>query len=371
MPDIMRTVHVALGKDSYDIFIGTELGERLQDFVRAGGYSKKALLVTDTNLAPLYGEQVLALLRAAGLDPVLYAIPAGEPSKCLAGAEKLYTTVIEHGLDRRSPVFALGGGVVGDLAGFIAATYMRGVPFVQLPTSLLAQVDSSVGGKVAVNHALGKNLIGAFYQPDAVFIDLSLLASLPPREIATGLGEIVKYGLIYDADFFAYLETHQKDVLSLTHEAAAHIIARSCEIKAAVVEQDEKESGLRRILNFGHTMAHAIEQETKYQRYNHGEAVAIGMVGAMRVSRALGLFAEADEARATRLIESLGLPTRAEGCTVDNMYREIFHDKKTIAGKVHWVLLDRIGHTVIRDDVPEGVVRAAMRDVLATKEEQA
>ena len=271
-----------------------------------------------------------------------------------------WVLAIELGLDRKSPIFALGGGVVGDLAGFIAATYMRGVPFVQLPTSLLAQVDSSVGGKVAVNHALGKNLIGAFYQPKGVFMDLSMMESLPKREIATGLGEIIKYGIIYDADFFAYLEQHADAVLALEREAAVHMIARSCEIKAAVVSEDEKESGLRRILNFGHTMAHAIEKETGYIRYNHGEAVAIGMIGAADISARLGMVSADDVARVEALVERMQLPTKAEGCTVDAMYRDIFHDKKTINGKVNWVLMQGIGKVTCRNDVPEDIVRKAM-----------
>ena len=356
----MRKVRVALGEESYDIVIGYGLEQELRAFVQGAGFSRQAMLVTDSNVGPLYGENVRVILEAGGLSVTVVTIPAGESSKSLAVAEKLYTRAIELGLDRKSPIFALGGGVVGDLAGFIAATYMRGVPFVQLPTSLLAQVDSSVGGKVAVNHALGKNLIGAFYQPKAVFMDLSMMKTLPKREIYTGLGEIIKYGIIYDAAFFAYLEQHVQDVLSLEQEAAVHMIARSCEIKAAVVSQDEKESGLRRILNFGHTMAHAIEKETGYLRYNHGEAVAIGMVGAADISARLGMIEEADVARVTALIERLHLPTVAEGCTVDAMYQDIFHDKKTINGKVNWVLMEGIGKVTCRNDVPEDVVRAAM-----------
>ena len=325
----MRKVRVALGEESYDILIGYGLEKELQAFVQGAGFSKQAMLVTDSNVGPLYGEKVRAILEAGGLD-------------------------------RKSPIFALGGGVVGDLAGFIAATYMRGVPFVQLPTSLLAQVDSSVGGKVAVNHALGKNLIGAFYQPKGVFMDLSMMESLPKREIATGLGEIIKYGIIYDADFFAYLEQHADAVLALEREAAVHMIARSCEIKAAVVSEDEKESGLRRILNFGHTMAHAIEKETGYIRYNHGEAVAIGMIGAADISARLGMIQEADVARVEALVARMQLPTKAEGCTVDAMYRDIFHDKKTINGKVNWVLMQGIGKVTCRNDVPEDIVREAM-----------
>lgn len=356
----MRKVRVALGEESYDIVIGYGLEQELRAFVQGAGFSRQAMLVTDSNVGLLYGENVRAILEAGGLSVTVVTIPAGESSKSLAVAEKLYTRAIELGLDRKSPIFALGGGVVGDLAGFIAATYMRGVPFVQLPTSLLAQVDSSVGGKVAVNHALGKNLIGAFYQPEAVFMDLAMMKTLPKREIYTGLGEIIKYGIIYDAAFFAYLEQHVQDVLSLEQEAAVHMIARSCEIKAAVVSQDEKESGLRRILNFGHTMAHAIEKETGYLRYNHGEAVAIGMVGAADISARLGMIEEADVARVTALIERLHLPTVAEGCTVDAMYQDIFHDKKTINGKVNWVLMKGIGEVTCRNDVPEDIVRAAM-----------
>ena len=254
----------------------------------------------------------------------------------------------------------MGGGVVGDLAGFIAATYMRGVPFVQLPTSLLAQVDSSVGGKVAVNHRLGKNLIGAFYQPDAVFADLATFATLPEREIRTGLGEIIKYGIIFDADFFSALEDHAADALHLSHDAALFMVERSCEIKAEVVAKDEKEGGLRRILNYGHTIAHAIEKETGYARYNHGEAVAIGSLGAAYISEALGMIDDADVLRVRRLTERLGLPLFAEGCTVEGLYAAIFHDKKTVDGKVNWVLMEGIGKVCVRDDVPESIVRTAM-----------
>ena len=213
---------------------------------------------------------------------------------------------------------------------------------------------------MAVNHALGKNLIGAFYQPKGVFMDLSMMESLPKREIATGLGEIIKYGIIYDADFFSYLEQHADAVLALEREAAVHMIARSCEIKAAVVSEDEKEIGLRRILNFGHTMAHAIEKETGYLRYNHGEAVAIGMIGAADISARLGMVSADDVARVEALVERMQLPTQAEGCTVDAMYRDIFHDKKTINGKVNWVLMQGIGKVTCRNDVPEDIVREAM-----------
>jgi 3-dehydroquinate synthase len=361
----MRKVRVDLGEKSYDIVIGYDINQEIVEFVKGAGYSKKALLVTDTHVGPLYGKQVQQLLAEAGLEATLMQIPAGESSKNLSVANDLFTRAIELGLDRKSPVFALGGGVVGDLAGFVAATYMRGVPFVQLPTSLLAQVDSSVGGKVAVNHELGKNLIGAFYQPQAVFMELNYMKTLPQREIYTGLGEIIKYGIIYDADFFAFLEANREQVLALEPEALVHMIARSCEIKAAVVSEDEKEAGLRRILNFGHTIAHAIEKETGYVRYNHGEAVATGMVGAAYISRELGLIGEAEYNRVREMIARYNLPLQAAGVTIDAMYGDIFHDKKTVGGKVTWVLMEKIGQVICRNDVPADVVKKAMEAVRA------
>ena len=352
-----RKVEVELGARSYSIVIGSGLADEIISFVRQAGYSARGMIVTDTNIAPLHAARIADVLERAGVRAEIATVPAGESSKSLTVANELFTRAIELGMDRRSPIFALGGGVVGDLAGFVAATYMRGVPFVQLPTSLLAQVDSSVGGKVAVNHPLGKNLIGAFYQPDAVFMDLDLLETLPAREIATGLGEIIKYGIIYDAGFFAWLEENRADVLALAPAAAAHMIARSCVIKADVVRQDEREGGLRRILNFGHTIAHAIEKETGYVRYRHGEAVAIGMAGAAAISEAMGLLRTEDHRRMKALMAAMGLPLTAEGVTADAMYEDLFHDKKTIGGRIHWILADAIGKVSVHSDVPESVVR--------------
>ena len=353
-------VRVELGPDSYDIVIGSGALDSLSEFVARRKYSRTALVITDTNVGPLYADRVKELLAAAGITAAVATIPAGEASKSLTVAEGVFTTAIEAGLDRHSPVIALGGGVVGDLSGFIAATYMRGVPFIQIPTSLLADVDSSVGGKVAVNHRLGKNLIGAFYQPDAVFIDLDCLKTLPAREISTGLGEIVKYGIISDAALFDFLEENAEAVKQLDTEAVRHLIIRSCEIKADVVSRDEKEGGLRRILNFGHTMAHAVEKEAGYGCYNHGEAVAIGMICATHISAALKLADEALLVRIEKLCRLLDLPTRVENCTVDKMYEDIFHDKKTVNGVVSWVLTPCPGETAIKNDVPEAIVREAM-----------
>ena len=355
-----QRVEVELGERSYSIVIGSGVADEIRAFVRQAGYSPHGMIVTDTNIAPLCAGQIAALLADAGVQAEIATIPAGESSKSLTQANELFTRAIELGLDRRSPIIALGGGVVGDLAGFVAATYMRGVPFVQVPTSLLAQVDSSVGGKVAVNHPLGKNLIGAFYQPDAVFMELDFLKTLPAREIATGLGEIIKYGIIYDADFFAWLEVNRADVLALEPAATAYMIARSCEIKADVVRQDEREGGLRRILNFGHTIAHAIEKETRYARYRHGEAVAIGMAGAADISVQMGLLPDADRVRMNELSRAMGLPLSAESVTADAMYEDLFHDKKTVGGRIHWVLADSIGKVSVHSDVPEKMVRKTL-----------
>ena len=358
----MRIVTVELGENSYDIYIGNDLHLEIVEFCKKSSFSRQGLIITDTNVGPIYGGKLKNMLAEGGLEADIYEIPAGESSKSLKQFEAIMTRCIELGLDRKSPIFALGGGVVGDLAGFAAASYMRGVPFVQVPTSLLAQVDSSVGGKVAVNHPLGKNLIGAFYQPKAVFMDLDWLRTLPKREIYTGLGEIIKYGIIYDRGFFKYLEENTNDILDLKDEETAYMIARSCEIKAAVVSEDEKESGLRAILNFGHTMAHAIEKNTGYTRYNHGEAVAIGMVCAAHISRAMGLIDEDSFTEVENLIRIMQLPVKAQGCDIDTLYEAIFHDKKTVNGQVKWVLMDgEIGKVRISKEVSEEEVKNAMK----------
>ena len=360
----MCKVRVNLGTESYEILIGTKLTESIRTFVLKAGFSKTVLIISDENVGILYGNAVLRLLKQAGFQAEIIFVAPGEASKSLTVADGIYTKAIELGLDRKSPIVALGGGVVGDLAGFVAATYMRGVPFIQIPTSLLAQVDSSVGGKVAVNHRLGKNLIGAFYQPCAVFMDLAMLKTLPNREIYTGLAEIIKYGIIYDQEFFSYLDQHAEQILALEPTALSHIIHRSCEIKAEVVSQDEKESGLRIILNFGHTLAHAIESETNYELYNHGEAVAIGMYGAARLSYKLGLIQAPDVEQVKNILQKFHLPLQAQQCTVDGLFKSIFHDKKTVNGKVKWVLMESIGKVRTMTDVADDLVKKVMAEIL-------
>lgn len=360
----MRNVKVALGKDSYEIWIGEDFQEVFITLFGNRSFSKTALIVSDQNTASLYGDRVRTALQSIGFAAEVFIAEPGEHSKSLQTAEEIYTRAIEAGLDRRSPIIALGGGVVGDLAGFIAATYMRGVPFVQIPTSLLAQVDSSVGGKVAVNHPLGKNLIGAFYQPKGVLIDLAMLQTLPKREIYTGLAEVVKYGVIYDRDFFAYLGQNAEMILQLDVAAMAHVVARSCEIKAQVVSQDEKEFGLRIILNFGHTIAHAIESETGYALYNHGEAVAIGMYGAALLSQYMGLVSKETVDAVAAMLEKFHLPLRAKQCAPGNLLNILHRDKKAVNGSVQWVLLEEIGKVKVTREVPEELVRRVLREIM-------
>ncbi len=329
----MQMVRVELGERSYDIVVEAGALQRLPDLLRERGLAAtKGLVITDSHVEPVY---------AAGLGvpyPVA-TVPAGEASKSGEQLFHLYDEAIRAGLDRKAIVIALGGGVVGDLAGYVAASYMRGLRFVQVPTSLLAMVDSAVGGKTGINLPQGKNLIGAFHQPQLVVCDLDVLKTLPERELRAGLAEVIKYGIIYDAEFFAYLEEHIADALTLDQDVLAHLVARSCEIKADVVRQDETESGLRAILNFGHTLGHAIEAVAGYGKYLHGEAIAIGMIYAARLS---GLPAEQLE-RIEALICRAGLPVRAPELAWDDLRQAMSVDKKSESGLPKFVLAREIG----------------------------
>lgn len=360
----MEKIKVELGEKSYDIFIGEKIFQECTNFILSSQkFTNKVLVITDNNVFENFGKDFKNILTNCGINFEFFVIEAGESSKNLQNSEKIYTKAIEIGLDRKSLIVALGGGVVGDLAGFVAATYLRGVPFIQVPTTLLAQVDSSVGGKTAVNHKLGKNLIGAFYQPQAVFIDLETLKTLPEREIKSGLGEVVKYGIISDEKFFEYLEKNVEKILSKNVEVMTQIIKRSCEIKSEVVAQDEKENNLRRILNFGHTIAHAIELETNYTKYRHGEAVSIGMIGAALISEELGKISANEVQRLKNLLVKLKLFTKCEDCNVENLYKYLFRDKKVIGGKINWVLMKKIGEVEICDDVPDDIVKKVLEKI--------
>jgi len=355
------TVHVALSERSYDIDIGHGLLPDAGRFVVEHTGCSHAIVITDSNVEPLHGLRAVESLEQAGIRVDIATVPAGESTKSASHVDQLWRLMLEFGADRKSIVVAVGGGVVGDLAGFIAATYGRGIRFVQIPTTLLAQVDSSVGGKVGINLPGAKNMVGAFWQPNAVLIDTDVLGTLPLREYRSGLAEVVKYGVILDAEFFEYLEAN---IDGLNHRDASvmrHIVTRSCELKAQIVSADEREeTGLRAVLNYGHTFCHALEAETGYGTYLHGEAVAIGMLCASRLAEALGRI-EADTTRRQReLLEALGLPLAVPDVSHDELIRAMQKDKKTQHGKLRFVLPSRLGHVELVSDVPADLVRAAL-----------
>ena len=345
----MHIVKVSLGDRSYDIEIGSGLddaGARLQDL----GLGKKIALVTNPTVKKLHAQRLVDSLKKAGFTVMSIDIPDGEQYKNLDWANSIYTALLINGFDRKSALVAFGGGVIGDLTGFAAATFMRGVPFIQVPTTLLAMVDSSVGGKTGVNHPMGKNMIGAFYQPKKVIMDQDVLRSLPKEELLSGMAEVIKYGVIWDGAFFEYLDNNRERILSLDHEAVIHIIRRSCEIKADVVSKDEREGGLRAILNFGHTIGHAIETAENYT-IRHGYAVAIGMVYAARLAQKTGLCDASVPDRVERLVAAYGLPTNLDDLshrpTATELMSTMQIDKKAEGGKVKFVLPTRIGEAVI------------------------
>jgi 3-dehydroquinate synthase len=361
----MRVVKVPLGARSYSILIGPGLLARLGAECRALGLGARCAVITDSNVAPLLAEKAEASLRAAGFEPVRVVVEAGEKSKNMQRVEECYDQLAAHRLERKSFVVALGGGVVGDLAGFVAATYLRGVAFVQVPTTLLAQVDSSVGGKVGVNLAAGKNLVGAFHQPRLVLCDLDSLATLPEREFRAGLAEVIKYGVIYDAAFFRRLERELPQILARDSGKLAAVVARCCEIKADVVGQDETETGLRAILNFGHTIGHAIEAVSGYGKFLHGEAISIGMVAAARLSaEVLGIRAH-DVERLRALLVAAGLP---EAMSLDARRRAriieaMKLDKKVSGGEIKFVLAREIGKVEFGQKVASTQVEAVLESI--------
>jgi 3-dehydroquinate synthase len=355
-------VGVALGPRSYEIRITSGRAEDFGQFVRhalqrrgSGRACRLAVIVADEQVSGWMGALARSL-DGVGIRAGRVVVPSGEGSKCLAQVSLLYDAFLDQGADRQTVVVAFGGGVIGDLAGFAAATFLRGLPLVMVPTTLLAQVDSSVGGKVGVNHPRGKNLIGAFHQPAGVWIDTAYLATLPERAWRCGLAEVVKYGMILDGEFFESLESQVEAIRARQPGVVRHLIARSCELKARVVEQDEREeTGLRAVLNFGHTVGHAIEAEVGYGgRYEHGEAVALGMVLESRVAERLGWIGSDVTARLERLLERLGLPTRMEaGIAAERLLAAMGRDKKNKEGKIHATLPRRLGHVELTDRATE------------------
>ncbi|AJE02906.1 3-dehydroquinate synthase [Geobacter pickeringii] len=345
----VETQRVNLGERSYDIHVGSEILDGVGAVCRDLGLGRNAAVVTNTTVGPLYYDRVAASLTTAGFAPHRIDIPDGEGYKNSEILNGVYDELIRAGLTRDAFIVALGGGVVGDLAGFAAATYLRGVPFVQVPTTLLAQVDSSVGGKTGINHPRGKNLIGAFYQPRGVVIDVDTLATLPEREYLGGMAEVVKYGAVLDQEFFAFLEENAARLLGREREVLVRVIGRSVALKASVVEEDEREAGLRAVLNYGHTLGHAVETLTGYARFLHGEAVAIGMVQAATVAERRGLCSEEDAGRIVALIRTLGLPTELPEFPAAAYREALLRDKKSRDGGLDFVLNRGVGaYAIVR-----------------------
>ncbi|MHB0939783.1 MAG: 3-dehydroquinate synthase [Armatimonadota bacterium] len=361
--DWLERVRVDLGERSYDIHLAegchTWAGPLLAKLPER---VSSAVIVSNREIDQRYGKTLRESLKGAGIPYHTLLVPAGEKYKSLDTANRLYGDLIRYKTDRKSVIIALGGGVIGDMAGFVAGTYQRGIRFMQVPTTLLAQVDSSVGGKVGVNHPQGKNMIGVFLQPQVVLIDPSTLATLPMRELRSGLAEVVKYGAIWDESFFDYLEGHVDNILRLEPEAIKHIVRRSCQIKAHVVEEDETEGGLRAILNFGHTAAHAVETYTCYNSYTHGEAVAIGMVVAARIAHSLGMLRAEPLHRLTRLLERFGLPTHLPKADPGVLMGLMDTDKKAVAGQVRFVLPRDLGKVEIVKNVPRDLLRRSLKE---------
>jgi 3-dehydroquinate synthase len=354
------SIPVNLGERSYDIVVTSRDLQGVGPFARQRAGGAQAVVVTDQNVQP-HAEAVAAAMTTAGLSASVAVLPAGEAQKSLNVAAGLYDRLVESRADRRTLIVAVGGGVIGDLAGFVAATFNRGLPLLMVPTTLLAMVDSSVGGKVAVNHPRAKNLIGTFHQPVGVWIDTALLDTLPQREFRSGLAEVVKYGVILDADLFAFLEANAAALVAREPEVIRQVIARCCRLKADVVERDERElTGLRAVLNYGHTFAHAFETAAGYGSWLHGEAVAAGMICASLLAQRRGLIPAEVTLLQKRLLQRFGLPTSPAGWPVDRLLEIMRSDKKAKEGKLRFILPRRLGQVELFDDVPEEDVRRVL-----------
>lgn len=359
MTQLMRTLTVDLGDRSYPIYIGADLITDARLY-RPHIHGRQVMIVSNETVAPLYLDKVRGALD--GFDVASVILPDGEQYKNLGVLDQIYSALLEHRFDRRCTLVALGGGVIGDMAGFAAASYQRGVNFIQVPTTLLSQVDSSVGGKTGVNHPLGKNMIGAFHQPQCVIADTATLATLPDRELSAGLAEVIKYGLIDDAEFFAWLEQNMAALVARDHAALSYAIERSCRDKAAVVAADERESGQRALLNLGHTFGHAIETGMGYGSWLHGEAVGAGMCMAARMSRHLGWLSVDQLARVERLIEAARLPTQPPEQVSAERFGELMAvDKKVMDGQLRLVLMHDIGGSVISADFDPQALQKTLR----------
>ena len=357
----MTGLNVNLGERSYKIYVSPAFNNLLN--ILSSYKLSKALLVTDSNVGRLHSEECTEQIKHAGIEVVNFVFPAGEASKNLKTVEDIYKICKDNKFERNDAIIALGGGVVGDLAGFAAATYLRGINFIQLPTSVIAQCDSSVGGKVGVDFEGGKNLVGAFYQPKTVYINVDTLKTLPEREYISGFAEVIKHGVIQDAEFFRYLEENVDGIQARNNDVLAYVVRSNCSIKAKVVELDERENYLRAILNFGHTVGHAIESVLEFSLL-HGECVALGIVAACSISRTMGLINEEDMGRIVALLQKIKLPTMHEGLNVQKVYDQMLFDKKISGGKVNFILPKRIGEVVQCNEVNENTIKDSIQRLL-------
>ena len=355
----MRKVEVRLDSHSYEVHIGSGIFNHTGHQLEENGFTGKVVIITNPIVKKLYGNALKQSLTKDGFKAIVLEVPDGEEQKSLDTAGRLYHELTEHYAERTTPILALGGGVIGDLAGFVAATYLRGVPLVQIPTTLLAQVDSSIGGKVAVNHGQLKNKIGAFYQPRLVISDIDTLKTLPAKELANGLAEVIKSAVIWDREFFTYLERNLDRIKSLDARLLEETVFHSVKIKAEIVEKDEKDLGLRSILNYGHTIGHAIESASDF-KMEHGEAIAIGMIAAGRISSQMGMLDQNELTRLKCIIETAGLPTEIPGLQVKRLLQAIKHDKKILEGKIRFVLPISIGKASITDEVSPALIEQAL-----------
>ncbi|QWD83591.1 3-dehydroquinate synthase [Polynucleobacter sp. MWH-P3-07-1] len=355
----MKTLTVDLDQRSYPIYIGSDLIDRPELF-EACSKASSIYIVTNTTVAPLYAERLSKTLATFGKSVRTITLPDGESFKDWKNLQTIFDELLKHGADRQAVLVALGGGVIGDMTGFAAASFMRGIRFIQVPTTLLSQVDSSVGGKTGINHPLGKNMIGAFYQPVAVVADLNTLKTLPPRELSAGLAEVIKHGAIADASFLDWIEANTNALLACDIEAMSHAVLRSCEIKSAVVSADEREGGVRATLNFGHTFGHAIEAGMGYGEWLHGEAVACGMVMGAKLSCLLQKITQADVDRLTRIIHAMHLPITAPKFGAERYIELMQVDKKAEGGQIRYVLLEQIGKAYMSTAPHEAVLETLL-----------
>jgi len=355
----MKKVEVKLGRNSYDIRVGSDLLTRTGRWLKEKGFSGRLVIITDPTVQRLYGDALSKDLTEDGFEVITLLVPAGEEQKSLESAARLYVELTSSYAERTTPILALGGGVIGDLAGFVAATYLRSVPLIQIPTTLLAQVDSSIGGKVAVDHGQMKNKIGAFYQPELVIADTDVLKTLPVVELANGLAEVIKSAAIRDKQFFAFLENNLDRIKALDGEVLEEAVFRTAGIKAEVVEKDEEDRDLRNILNYGHTIGHAIESVSDF-RVKHGGAIAIGMLVAAKISNKMGILEGNEVIRLKNVVEKADLPTDMPELEVEEIIQAMKHDKKVLRGKVRFVLLKSIGEAFISDEVSPSLIEEVL-----------